>query len=342
MKKAAIILAGGKGKRFQDSSGHWQDKSLALLRGKPLLVHAIESVCDMVDELIVCVNDKQRREAYEAVLKSHAVGETRIRIDERFDGLGGPLVGIFTGLKTVEAELCLTLPGDVPMLQGAVAERMFEEAEAAAVAVPMWPNGRLETLTMTLQKVWAYEPALTLCILGRPRSDDLFRAAPFAKFLSITQLSNIDPQLKSFVNINAAVDLEKLEPRRSEGPVREDICIYRDTASQKELHLIQEAAKVLRQGMFGETADLFSHCAQTLEAKGSFFWAAITREKAGTSLLGAAKLGKNQAAPEAKVALTMAAELYGKEAIELEKRNCYFLALRAKNDQAWCKKQIRS
>ncbi len=339
MKKAAIILAGGKGKRFQDSSGHWQDKSLALLRGKPLLVHAIESVCDIVDELIVCVNDEQRREAYGAVLKNHAVCEARIRIDEQFDGLGGPLVGIFTGLKAVEAELCLTLPGDMPMFQKPVAERMFEEAEAAAVAVPMWPNGRLETLTMTLQKLWAFEPALALCLLGRPRSDDLFRAAPFAKFLSTTQLSDIDPQLKSFVNINAMVDLERLEPRRSEGSVKEDICIQRDTASQKELHLVQQAAKVLQERKFGEAAELFTNCAQTLEVKDAFFWAAITLEKAGTSLSRAAKSDKKQAPPEAKAALIRAAELYGKEASELEKRKCHFLTLRAKNDQAWCKKQ---
>ncbi len=40
----------------------------------------------------------------------------------------------------------------MPFLKPAVAEYLFREAEGFEVAVPMWPDGRLETLLMILQK----------------------------------------------------------------------------------------------------------------------------------------------------------------------------------------------
>ena len=43
-KRAALILAGGKARRFQSKGETWQDKALAELSGKPLLIHAIENV----------------------------------------------------------------------------------------------------------------------------------------------------------------------------------------------------------------------------------------------------------------------------------------------------------
>ena len=43
-KRAALILAGGKARRFQSIDKIWQDKALAELSGKPLLIHAIENV----------------------------------------------------------------------------------------------------------------------------------------------------------------------------------------------------------------------------------------------------------------------------------------------------------
>ena len=57
-KRAALILAGGKARRFQSKGENWQDKALAMLSGKPLLIQAIENVEGVVDEIAVC---SQRR-----------------------------------------------------------------------------------------------------------------------------------------------------------------------------------------------------------------------------------------------------------------------------------------
>ena len=62
-KRAAIILAGGKGKRFQ-TTREWEDKALAELEGKPLLVHAIENVQKRVDEVVVVVDENESENRY--------------------------------------------------------------------------------------------------------------------------------------------------------------------------------------------------------------------------------------------------------------------------------------
>ena len=78
-----------------------------------------------------------------------------------------------SGLKAVQADFCLTLPCDMPFLKPAVADYLFGEAEGFEVAVPMWPNGRLETLLMVLERQSGLEITETLCKLNRPRSDDI-------------------------------------------------------------------------------------------------------------------------------------------------------------------------
>ena len=68
-KRAALILAGGKARRFQTIDAIWRDKALAELNGKPLLIHAIENVRDIVDEIVVCVNDEERKAKYTKILR---------------------------------------------------------------------------------------------------------------------------------------------------------------------------------------------------------------------------------------------------------------------------------
>jgi molybdopterin-guanine dinucleotide biosynthesis protein A len=77
-KRAAIILAGGKGKRFQSQPEIWQDKALAKLFDKPLLVHAVESVRKAVGEIVICVNDEARKAMYAQILEKHGVSDVKL------------------------------------------------------------------------------------------------------------------------------------------------------------------------------------------------------------------------------------------------------------------------
>jgi molybdenum cofactor guanylyltransferase len=341
-KRAAIILAGGRGERFQSKQEPWQDKVLAPIFGKPLLVHAVENVREVVDEIAICVNEEKRKLQYTKILKEHGINNANLVVDQKFDHLGGPLVAILTGLKSVNAEYCITLPGDMPFVQPKVIEYMFDQVKSSRVVVPMWPNGRLETLFMALERKSTLEIAETLCLLGRPRSDDMIRGALNVIFASnFGEINVIDPELKSFVNINSPEDLTLLQPRRATGAIIENLHVNRGSLPIYELKQLQEAAKLMRENRVFEASNIFSVCARRLEKANSLFWGAVTEENNGKSHIKLSEQKTNQQLlfaekSEAKESLMKAASTYELEAQMHEKSQCIFLADRARSDKLWC------
>jgi len=339
--RAAIILSGGRAERFQNAHETWQDKALVTLRGKPLLIHAVENVSEVVDELIICVNNEKRRRQYAEILKNHNVKNFRLLVDEPCNHLGGPIVGILTGLTAAKADYCFTLPSDMPFLQPKVIDYMFNSAKDTRVVVPMWPNGRLETLTMVLKKAEIVEIAKTLCILGRPRSDDIIRGALNVLLMStVNEIRAFDPELKSFININSQADLSRMQPRQGEGPVAGSLHLNSGDLPISELRCLQKAATLFNKGKFSEATESFASCATRLE-KNSCFWAAISRENQGKTLLSLSKQqSKQELAAEQKAkaeeALLKAASNYECEAEIYDDARGIFLAERARSNKEWC------
>ena len=341
-KRAAIILSGGRAKRFQNTHETWQDKALVSLLGKPLLIHAVENVSEVVEEVVICVNNENRKAQYSEILTKHGVKDVSVIIDKPCNHLGGPIVGILTGLTATKADYCFTLPSDMPLLQPKVINHMFNSAKDTRVVVPMWPNGRLETLTMVLKKPEALEIARTLCMLGRPRSDDIIRGALNVLLIStMDEIRAFDPELKSFININSQEDLTRLQPRQAQGPVAGSLRLNLGDLPTSELMCLQTAATLSNERKLLEAAETFSACATRLEKENSCFWAAISRENEGKTLLSLSKQQSNkehaaEQAASGEKALLKAASTYGCEVEIYENAHGIFLAERAKSNKEWC------
>ena len=72
--------------------------------------------------------------------------------------------------------------------------------------------------------------------MERPRSDDIVRGASNVVFIStVGEISLIDPELRSLVNINSREDLTRLQPRRVQGSVMENLHIERSAVTTDEL-----------------------------------------------------------------------------------------------------------
>jgi molybdenum cofactor guanylyltransferase len=341
-KRAAIILAGGKAKRFQTAKDEWQDKALAKLDGKPLIIHAIEHVQDIVEEIIVVVNEnKSRIFQYHDVLEKYHVQKTRIITDLKIKNLSGPLIAILTGLKFSEGNSCITVPCDVPMLNGKVAEYMFKEINDSFVAVPMWPNGRLETLLMVLDRKKTLEIANVLCQLGRSHPDDIIRGSLKTLFISpLGEIKVLDPNLSSFVNINCQEDLCRLQPRHEQGQFVENVRLNLGVVSIEKILYMLAASSKRDNSDFLEASQIFSSCAMDFENEGQVFWAAVNREYEAKSLLSLfEKCNKPEIKTNIKEALLKAAKNYGLEAKIYEKNRCYLLAERAEADKTWSELQ---
>jgi molybdopterin-guanine dinucleotide biosynthesis protein A len=310
------------------------------LAGKPLLIHAIERVKGLVDEVVVCVNDERRKEKYSQALREQGLLGVCLVVDEKC-GISGPTVAIMSGLKAVKTEFCLTLPCDMPFLEPKVAEVMFHEAEEFDVATPMWPNGRLETLLNVLRRDSAIEITQTLCSLNHPRSDDIQRGAGKLLLISpVNHIRTLDPDLKSFININSKQDLKRLQTRRAHGLVTEDRRLSLGDLLVSDLHMLRDGTKMLAEGKFEEAQEAFAMCVCKFGCAGSFFWAGASGEKLGETLLKMSQeLGGKVGAEldlEGKEAFVEAANNYRIEAEMYEENSCRLLSERALADKDWC------
>ncbi len=313
---------------------------VAELNGKPLLAHALENIQEVVDEIVVVVDENESRIAqYQNVLQKYNVKNARIFTDLKIKKLSGPLIAILTGLKLANADYCITVPCDVPMLNRKVAEFLFNEINGSTVAVPMWPNGRLETLLMVLERKSAMEIANALCQLGRSHPDDIIRGSVNTLFVSpLGEIKALDPDLRSFVNINCQEDLSRLQPRQGQGAFVENVRLKMGVLYVDEIRRLVEASLRKDSSDFLEASKIFASSAVGFEKGELFFWAAVSREYEAKSLLSLCeKFSKHELINDIKDALLKASRNYGLEAKIYEENRCYLLAERVNADKVWCK-----
>jgi len=108
---SCIILAGGRGKRFNQ-----EDKGLLILDDKPLIEHILGCIKPQVDDIVISAN--RNIEAYERYVP-------RVMPD-LYDDFQGPLTGIATCLPECQHEWILVIPCDMPKLPGNLVEKLNE------------------------------------------------------------------------------------------------------------------------------------------------------------------------------------------------------------------------
>lgn len=199
MDKSAIILAGGFSKRLGE------DKGLLLLGDRPLIKHVLDVVSQIVDESLVVVSSKVQAEQYAKVKGLNA----KIFVDAM--DMHSPLVGAFTGLKEAKGKYALILPCDAPFVSREIVSLLFELCIDKSAVVPRWPNGYIEPLHAVYcvkNALDAAEKALGSGELTMRAMVDRLRGV---RYVSTLVLEQLDPELKTFFNLNTPLDLKKAE-----------------------------------------------------------------------------------------------------------------------------------
>jgi molybdopterin-guanine dinucleotide biosynthesis protein A len=207
MERAAIILAGGFSKRLG------QDKGLAKLAGKPLVLHTLERASEVVDEVLVVVSSGHQKELYSLLIPK----ETRIVIDA--ESTRSPLVGALSGLANVNAEYSLLLPCDTPFVSCKVVQLLFEVCGGVEAVVPRWPNDYIEPLQAVYKTSSAFEAAKRALGQGEVRPLNMIRLLRRVRYLSTMVIKQIDPYLTTFFNVNTQTDLANAEEMIKKGMV---------------------------------------------------------------------------------------------------------------------------
>ena len=143
--RSVIILCGGRSRRMG------KDKGSLVLNDKPMLIHVLDTVREIADEIVLVLRDQEQINKYKAILRDIEVS-IKIVTDESKDQ--GPLVGILTGLSHIKSEYAQILPCDSPFISKSFVLKMFEIAEAKKfdAVVPIWDDGHIEPLHSIYKK----------------------------------------------------------------------------------------------------------------------------------------------------------------------------------------------
>ncbi|MBS7641278.1 MAG: molybdenum cofactor guanylyltransferase [Candidatus Bathyarchaeia archaeon] len=341
--RGAIILAGGQSKRFQDGSGRWADKALAILFGKPLLAHVIENVMPVVDEVILCVNNASRGSNYLEILRNYSITNVKICVDIMFPHVQGPSAAIATGLKYINADYCIILPCDTPFIKPSIVDYLLELAKRFDICAPIHPDGNIETLMFSCNRRGAAKIAEILCFLGRSKPVDIIRASSKIKLVStISEIRKLDPDFKSFININFRSDLIELPTRvPKEGPVIESIDLNLAQPLPHELDIIESVAEKYVKGDYVDAINSLSRILRSFEGRDTHFWMGVLWETMGKILYVLTFTKETSKETEeyyvsGRMAFEKAAHEYAMETEIYRRFQAKFLLESANEDKMWC------
>jgi molybdopterin-guanine dinucleotide biosynthesis protein A len=203
LDRSAIILAGGFSSRFG------QDKGLLLLAGKPLVKYVLDAANNIVDEEILIISSKEQAENYRKVDSNVNVLIDRTSMDEA----QSPLVGAQVGFKEAHGRYSLMLPCDTPFVSREVISLLFELCADRNAVIPRWPNGCTEPLQAVYCSEPACEAARSALSEGELNMQSMIERLRGVRYVSTLVLEQIDPELKTFFNVNNPLDLKKAESK---------------------------------------------------------------------------------------------------------------------------------
>ncbi|WP_424358290.1 molybdenum cofactor guanylyltransferase [Methanocella sp. MCL-LM] len=194
--RSGIILAGGRSTRFGGG-----EKSLREVGGRPMICRVKGSLDDVVDEIIVSVRDEKQRDLVFPYLKKI----TPFVYDEVHDI--GPLAGVNACLKAAKGEYVVVVACDMPFISPAVIDYLFKAAEGHNAAVPVRENGFIEPLHAVYRReamIAAVDEAISQ---GKRRIASPLDYLKDVVYVPVEKLREIDPDLKTFINVNRAEDM---------------------------------------------------------------------------------------------------------------------------------------
>jgi molybdopterin-guanine dinucleotide biosynthesis protein A len=196
---SAVIVAGGVSKRFG------RDKGLVRLSEKPLVLHVLDKVAGLVDEVVVVVNSELQKERFVGVVEGRAC----VVVDGA--SVQTPLVGALAGFENVQSKYAILLACDTPFLSLKILSFLLEVCVNRTAAIPRWPNGNIEPLHAAYRAETAAEAARAALEEGKLDMRSMIENMRNTRYISTLVLRQFDPKLLTFLNINTLNDLREAE-----------------------------------------------------------------------------------------------------------------------------------
>ncbi|RQG86165.1 molybdenum cofactor guanylyltransferase [Natrarchaeobius halalkaliphilus] len=200
-ERAGIVLAGGQSTRFDDT-----DKAVAELAGIPMIRRVLERLDPMVDELVVNCRGEQVASIRETLRDGPGVTFAVDPVPDR-----GPMAGILVGLRETTATYAVVVACDMPLVDPAFVDYLFERARGCDGAVPQLEDQWFQTT----QAVYRCEPMAAGCERALEDGDGRIVTALADLEYVVVEETEVREQasLETFENVNTRAELEGVADR---------------------------------------------------------------------------------------------------------------------------------
>ncbi len=186
-----IILSGGKSLRMG------KNKAFIEIEGLPMIERILNLFEKIFNEILVITNDRNQFDHF-----------NNVKIYSDLIPYKGALGGLFTGLFYSSYEYSFCVGCDMPFLNESLIKFLIKKIEGEDIIVPKTEKG-LEPLHAIYSKRCL--PLIKKTIdSGKSRIIDIY---PFLniKVIEEREFIELDPERKSFLNINTPEELEKIK-----------------------------------------------------------------------------------------------------------------------------------
>lgn len=187
-----IILSGGEASRMSSN------KAFLKVEGRPVIEKILDVFDELFEEIIIVTNNPELFISYNIVL----VGDL---IEKR-----GPMAGLYSGLLNSRNEYNFVVACDMPFLNRNLILFMTGFKEGNDIVVP-----RIKGLVEPLHAMYS-KSCLNLIEMylknNKKSLRDLLNESK-VRYIEEDEITKIDPDMSSFININTHEDLERVRER---------------------------------------------------------------------------------------------------------------------------------
>jgi len=186
----AIVLAGGRGSRLGGV-----DKALLEIGGRRTIDRVLGALDGLATDVVAVVNEDRLAEV---------AGLRRIADPEPHAGV---LPALRAALDAAREPLCLLVACDMPFLQAPLLRRLVELADGYDVVIP-----HVEGQPQPMHAVYRRDPcraAVADSLARGQRRMIAFLDAVRVRAVTEDEVRSVDPDLRSFFNVNTPEDLER-------------------------------------------------------------------------------------------------------------------------------------
>ncbi|MDO8872383.1 MAG: molybdenum cofactor guanylyltransferase [Methanoregula sp.] len=191
--RSAVILVGGEARR-----ANGQEKYFFIYEGKTFIERLIESLTQVVDEIILVARDPGQCKRFSAIKGVRCITDIRTGT--------GPIGGLHAGTLAAHGDVIFVSACDMPCVDPRVIAHLFSRIDGYDAAIPSWNTEMLEPLHAVYRRtalIGYLENHTSLSLRTMVRGLNTL-------YVPIDEIRAIDHELNTFTNINKIEDLERI------------------------------------------------------------------------------------------------------------------------------------